>query len=259
MDRVAFILATIRAAGAELMLLRAGVLDVQIKEGDPKNIVTDADLRINAMITDAITKNFPSESIYSEEKEGGISQTGVQWVIDPIDGTANFSRGIPHFAICLGVVEDGVPIVGAVYNPVTNELFSFEKGKGARLNEKPIRVSAIAKLSKSTILLRAGRKKELAEWGGRAYSALLENAWKTCGFGSAALDTCFVAAGRAEASIYGTFSTADVAPAIGILLEAGGVLVTPAGEPAPLGTDAQTTIAGNSTAMTDQLRTLLFT
>ncbi len=259
MNRQEFCIEAVRTAGAELMRLRGGLVDVTVKDGDPRNIVTDADVRLNTMLSDAIRNAYPSEAIYSEEASEALSKTGRQWVIDPIDGTANFSRGIPHFAVCLGVIDDGVPTAGAVFNPITNELFSFARGEGAFLNGAHIAVSSRTNLKEAAVLFRAGRDEKLAEWGGKSYTKLLKNAWKTNGFGSASLDTCFVAAGRVEASIYGTFGTADSAPALGILTEAGGIVMTPEGSPPSLKAEAQTVIAANNRVLGEAVRSLLFT
>jgi myo-inositol-1(or 4)-monophosphatase len=257
MNRRDFCIESVRAAGSELLTLAKRERIVEVKGGDPKDIVTDADLVIGKMLTDAIATTFPGESIYSEEAPT-TTGNGIQWVIDPIDGTANFSRGIPHYAVCLGVLDGGVPIAGAVFNPMTNELFSFEKGGGAFLNGERIHVSTRTELSKASVLLRAGRKPEFAVWGGEAYTKLLTNAWKTGGLGSASLDTCFVAAGRVEASIYGQFRALDSAPALGILAEAGGMSITKDGTPIGYSAPPQTVIAANTTKIADAVRELLF-
>lgn len=258
MDRNLFCTNTVRAAGAQLRALAKQTRTIDIKGGDPKDIVTDADLVIGKMLADAVGAAFPGEAIYSEEAPTGGGNR-IQWVIDPIDGTSNFSRGVPHYAICLGVLEDGVPLAGAVFNPATDELFSFEKGKGAFLNGEKIHVSMRNDLKEASVFLRAGRKPEFAAWGGAAYTKLLTHAWKTGGFGSASLDTCFVAAGRIEASVYGQFTTLDSAPALGILKEAGGICVTKEGVEAAATEDPQTIIAANNQMMADSIRTLLFT
>lgn len=258
MNRRDFCIESVRAAGGELRALASNERTVKAKGGDPKDIVTDADLAIGTMLASAITKTYPGEAIYSEEVPSMLGD-GIQWVIDPIDGTSNFSRGIPHYAICLGVLEDGVPQAGAVFNPVTNELFSFEKGGGAFLNGEKIHVSERTDLKEASVLLRAGRRPEFAEWGGHAYAKLLTSAWKTGGLGSASLDTCFVAAGRVEASIYGQFSALDSAPALGILTEAGGIRLTKEGAEVVLEREPQTIITANNTTIADSIRALLFT
>lgn len=258
MDPYEFAVQKVREAGAVLLDARDKGFAIAEKDNDPKNIVTTADTAVSEFLSAAIRESFPQHGIYSEE--GGESDPATSdfvWVIDPIDGTSNFSRGIPHYAVCLGLVDAGIPVVGAVYNPVTNELFSFKKGGGAFMNGAPIKVRENAELSKASVFLHAGRKIEVRDWGGESYRRLLGAAWKTNNYGSSALDTCFVAAGRIEASIYGTLSLLDIAAAVGILKEAGGVIATKDGKQPELISEPQLLFAANNQTILDDLRTLL--
>lgn len=255
MDRHAFSIALVRRAGATLRE-RTGAILSRTKNDDPKDIVTDDDLDVSAFMTASIRDAYPGEAIYSEETP--IEECSALWVIDPIDGTANFSRSIPHYAVTLAFVEEGSAVAGAVYNPITDELFSFARGEGAFLNESTrLSVSPRSALKDMTVFFRAGRKPGLATWGGRSYTALLENVWKVNGYGSASLDTCFVAAGRIEACIYGTFSALDSAPALGILREAGGAAIDERGAPLGLTRDPQTVFIANSHETAETLRALI--
>lgn len=242
------------------MLLRArdAGFEVATKGGNARDIVTSVDHEANECIISAIKKEFPAHRIYSEEGGGREAGGDEQWVIDPIDGSSNFSRGIPHFSVCLGLLKGGVSVVGAVYNPVTKELFSFKKGSGAFLNGKPIRVSAILELDKAQIVFSPGsRKPEMWDWAAASYRKLLEHSQKRGMYGSSALDLCFIAAGRADAGVYGTLSTLDVAAAIGILYEAGGAACSAQGAMVTLSADSQKVFMGNSPAMAEQIRSLL--
>jgi myo-inositol-1(or 4)-monophosphatase len=253
-----FIRTQVRAAGELLMRLREEKFETLGKGGDPRDVVTSVDLAVNDFLIGKIREAFPNDSIYSEEKGADAVRTAPRlWALDPIDGSSNFSRGIPHFSICVAFLANGVPEAGGVYNPVTNEFFSFKRGSGAFLNDKPIQVSKETELKNSFVLLHAGRKEELREWGGKAYRQLLEHAKKTSNLAGSALDTCFVAAGRVEASIYGTGSLLDIAAAVGILTEAGGIIVNERGELSSLLAAPQRIIAANSIAMADALRTIL--
>src|SRR3989344_1460215 len=176
MDPYTFSIQKIQEAGDLVMRLKGEVFDTHMKGGDPRDIVTSVDMRVSEFLMGEIRNMFPGDSVYSEEGGGEERESKRLWVIDPIDGTANFSRGIPHFSVCLGLLGSGVPVVGAVYNPVTKELFSFKKGGGAFLNGKPIHASLIEDLSKAHVFLHAGRKKEVWDWGGQSYRRLLENA-----------------------------------------------------------------------------------
>lgn len=252
-----FILDTTQAAGELLLQKRDEGFETTIKHGDPQDIVTSVDRAVNTFIVDKIRAAFPDDSIYSEEGEGIERRNTREWTIDPIDGSANFSRNVPHFAVCLGLLEDSVPVAGAIYNPVTRELFSFKKGMGAFFNGKPVHVSERTELKDAMIFLRAGRGAENVDWGGESYRRLLLTANKTSGFGSSALDVCFVAAGRIEACVYGTLNTLDIAAAFGLLKEAGGVLSTRTGEEPALTPDKQRLYIANNQQMLEHVRSLL--
>ncbi len=220
-----FIIKRIKKAGEILISGQNNGFKSINKGGDLRDITTSIDMEINEFFIKEIKQSFSDHGIYSEE--GGDIKTAreFKWVIDPIDGSANFSRSIPHFAISFGLLHFNTPIAGAVYNPITRELFSFKKGQGAFLNGKLIRVSEISSLAQAHVFFHAGRKEELRDWGGESYRRLLASACKTNNFACSSLDICFVASGRIEANIYGTLSTFDIAPAIGILIEAGGLVV----------------------------------
>lgn len=225
-DLYEFTIKLAEKSGKKLKKLCYSDFSVSYKGDDIKNVVTDADIKINNFIVSEIKKRFSDHSIYSEEGADSQSQKSEYlWVIDPIDGTSNFSRRIPHFAVSVGLLKNNEPVVGAVYNPITCELFSFQKDGGAFLNRQKIRVSAETDFKKSFILLHTGRKPELWDWGASLYKLFLKKANKVSNLASSSLDICFVAAGRVEAAIYGTLTTRDAAPAIGILKEAGGEFV----------------------------------
>ncbi|MEN9913078.1 MAG: hypothetical protein RLY66_486 [Candidatus Parcubacteria bacterium] len=233
-NRSSFILSTIIEAGELLLKTREEKFTVSSKNGDSRDLVTSVDIVVDEFIKKAIKATFPGEIVYSEESASSIDESGSFWTIDPIDGTSNFSQGIPHYAVCIGYVENGQPVVGAVYNPVTKDLFSFENGAGASLNGSPIKVRTIEKLSDAHVLLHIGRKPELADWGLKLQRTLLATAKKNLNLGSSALDICFVAAGRVDASVYGTLTTKDISSAVGILREAGGEIYDENGNQAEL-------------------------
>ncbi len=257
MEPYDFAIASVKEAGTRILALREQHFDVSVKGGDPRDILTSIDLNINEFLIGEIKRQFPGHGIYSEEGGDKKTESEYVWVIDPIDGTSNFSRGIPHFAVCMGLLEKGVPVVGAVYNPITKELFSFKKDAGAFLNGSSMHVSAITELSKAGILLHAGRKPELWAWGGESYTKLLEVAHKTLNFGGSALDICFIAAGRIEGVVYGRLTTMDVAGAFGILLEAGGVAADTQGQPVTLAVEPQKFIAANNKEILTKLWQIL--
>lgn len=223
MNYTEFSIKTVKRAGDILLGERDKRFWVATKNNDHKNIVTSVDIKVDDFIKGEISKNFPDHCIYSEES-GEEGSDKYQWTIDPIDGTSNFARAIPHYSICLGIMRNQIPIAGAIFNPMTNELFSFKKDKGAYLNGEKIKVSPETDLRNSYVLLHAGRTEEVRDWGGESYKQLLKHAKKTGNLSCSSLDACFVAAGRVEANIYGTLSLHDISPAVGIIKEAGGVV-----------------------------------
>lgn len=257
MEPYDFIVTQVRAAGDILIQLREEKFETLEKGGDPRDVVTSVDLAINDFLIGKIKEAFPEDSIYSEEG-GGIEGEERLWTIDPIDGSSNFSRGIPHFAICVALLQNGVPEAGAVFNPITNELFSFKKGSGAFLNGKSIHVSTETELKNAFVFLHAGRKPELWSWGGESYTKLLSATKKTGNYGGSALDACFVAAGRIEVNIYGRLTTLDIAAAIGILLEAGGRVVNEKGEMITFSTEPTKVIMTNCADIERSVIELLF-
>lgn len=251
-----FTLDLIKVAGEQLESRKKEAFSVSSKNNDPKNIVTSLDVEMGKFITERILAEYPDHSIHNEEAKAIVGDN-YQWVIDPIDGSAVFSRGIPHYAISIGVLKDGVPVVGAVLDPMTRELFSFEQGKGAFLNGEPIQVSTQTELAPCFVLLAAGRKEDQREWAGESYKRLLGAVNKTKNFGSSALSLCYIAAGRIEGMVAGTLTTKDVAAAIGILNEAGGVITNAAGVPALFLSTPQRIYAANNEVVATQLRELL--
>ena len=120
------------------------------------SVVTTADLKADRIIRNIIAANFPSHHILSEES-GGEVRDGYTWVVDPLDGTSNFVRGIPIFSVSLALLYQEKPILAAVCNPILNELYVAEKGKGATLNGKPIRVNKTKNPREAVILFNKGR------------------------------------------------------------------------------------------------------
>jgi myo-inositol-1(or 4)-monophosphatase len=251
--RYEFIISTIEKAGELLLESRKKHFEVSSKEGDSRNLVSSVDIEINKFITGAISRAYPGEKIYSEESPSEYEANNKSWAVDPIDGTSNFVRNIPHFAISLGFIENGETVMGAVYNPVTKELFGFQKNGGVFLNRKKVETSSISKLSDAYILLHIGRRKEVGEWGIALQKIFLESAKKNINFGSSALDLCFLASGRVDAVVYGTLTTLDVAPAIEMIRMGGGEVYTIKGEPVTLSSEPQQIIATSTRALFDEI------
>lgn len=256
MDYYDFAIDLVRRAGEQL---KAAAKDVVVshKGTDVRDIVTDTDLKINAFLISEIHAAFPEHRILSEEGSDEERASEYVWMLDPIDGSSNFSRGIPHFAICVGLLKDGVPVVGAVYNPITDELFSFEEGRGAFLNGNPMQVSDITLPSEAQGILIVGHQAPLWDWGTAVYRSFLEHLSKLKGLGSSSLDLCFLAAGRADIVVYGTLTTQDIASAIGIVRAAGGEVYTIEGVPVQFSSTRQTVVATANKELFENARPLL--
>ena len=133
--------------------------NLQVSLKGPGDFVTASDKKVEKILIDELQKARPNYSILSEEVGEINNDESFKWIIDPIDGTANFLHGIPHFAISIGLEHEGEIICGIVYDPIKDEMFVAEKGNGAYLNNKKIRVSSRSQL-KDCIIFTGGPKKE---------------------------------------------------------------------------------------------------
>ncbi len=190
------------------------------------DLVTEADHASEAFLLSEINEHFPDSRILAEESGESAGGNGDTWYIDPLDGTVNYAHHIPIFSVSLAFASGGKTILAAVYDPMRDEMFSAERGKGAFLNGRRIRVSQVTELGKS--LLVTGFPYD-------AWNTDLDNfkyferlAKKTQGvrrLGSAALDLCYVAAGRFDAFWEFKLKAWDIA-AGGLIAEEGGATVT---------------------------------
>ena len=198
--------------------------NLQVSSKGPGDFVTSADKRTEKILIEELQKAHPNFGIITEEA-GVINQSNIEnrWIIDPIDGTMNFLNGIPQFAISVGYEENKEIKCGVIFNPILNEFFCAEKGNGAFLNNKRIRVSKKKNL-KEALLVTGGpkqnskiQKKIFSEY--MNISANVSNVRK---FGSAALDMAYVACGRFDGYWQRELNYWDIAAGLVILKEAGG-------------------------------------
>ncbi len=218
-----------RQAGDILRALFGHQYHVDYKgEIDP---VTEADRRSEAFLLGHIQSRFPSHRIVAEESGLQGGKDCNLWYIDPLDGTVNFAHGLPIFSVSIGYQEDGEIRLGVVYDPVRNECFSAEKGRGAWLNGYPIRVSAATLLNES--LLTTGFAYDIRtnpETNLDYYNRFsLQTQGVRC-LGSAALDLCYVAAGRLDGYWEFRLNPWDVAAGALIAQEAGALVTNISGE-----------------------------
>lgn len=186
------------------------------------NIVTDVDKTSEKKVLEILHGEFPDHDILAEE--GGAKSSGnkYRWLIDPLDGTTNYAHAYPFFCVSIGLEEDGKMVLGVVYNPISKELFWGQVGKGAWLNDQPIKVSSITDLSAS--LLATGFPPDTRHHPNNnmlQFSTLTDLSHGVRRDGAAALDLCFVACGRLDGFWEMKLSPWDTA--------AGGVIVTEAG------------------------------
>jgi len=198
---------------------------LQVSKKGPGDFVTNADKRTEKILINELTFARPDYSILSEECGAVEKNSEFKWIIDPIDGTLNFLHGVPHFAISIGLEKKNEIICGMIFNPITNEMFYAEKGKGAYLNNSRIRVSSRKKIEEC-ILVTGGPilKYENKEIFFREYEKVSRVVAATRKFGSAALDLAFVASGRADGLWERNLSYWDIAGGIVIVKEAGGTI-----------------------------------
>jgi len=230
------------AAVAAEAVLRAGAMqrarfgtDVQVDKKGVIDLVTQVDLEIERWFRRMIRERFPSHAVLAEElddRSGDAPRTRHRWVFDPLDGTVNYAHGLPIFCASLALEIDGVPSVAAVYDPLREELFTAERGAGARLNGVPLRVSANSALVDA--MLCTGFPYDVHETVDEVvglFGAFVGVARAVRRLGSAALDLCYVAAGRFDGFWEQRLHPWDMAAGALLVAEAGGRVSTMAGEP----------------------------
>lgn len=206
---------------------------IAVRKKGPIDLVTEADIASEKAIIESIRERFPDHECLAEES--GLNRaapSAFQWIIDPLDGTTNFTHQIPIFCTSIAFAAHGETLVGVVLNPVSGELFTAVRGRGACLNGRPIRVSEEKNLSES--LLVTGFPYDIRQDAGPALARLkncLEAAQGVRRLGSAALDLCFLACGRFEGFWEENLKPWDTAAGTLIAEEAGARVTDFSGEP----------------------------
>jgi myo-inositol-1(or 4)-monophosphatase len=188
------------------------------------DIKLDLDVSCQRAITDVLLADHPHSCVLGEEGRSGDQSAELQWIVDPIDGTVNYFYGIPHFCTSIALRREGEIILGVIYDPMQDELFTVEKGDGARKNGQSIRVSQRAALSDAVITVGFSKSAESIQAGGQRYLQLAHQVRKTRMLGSAALAMAYIAAGRLDAYIEESISLWDVAAGWLMVEEAGGTV-----------------------------------
>ncbi|MGH7858239.1 MAG: inositol monophosphatase family protein [Candidatus Binatia bacterium] len=199
-----------------------------VEKGDRDDSpLTEADTRANQAIHAAIGAAFPGDGWLSEESRDSKERLSKRrvWIVDPLDGTKEFVRHIPELAVCVALVEDGAPAVGVTYNPITEELFAAERGGGATLNGRPIRVSDRPELAGATFLASRSED-ERGEWDE------FKPRFRVVLTGSVAYKLALISAARADATFTLTpKSEWDVCSSVCIIEAAGGKVTDLEGRP----------------------------
>jgi len=239
-----------REAGGRLREFLAQGVETEYK-GDV-DLVTVADRTVEKLIRERLGVAFPEHGIYGEEGTRERMEGEFRWYVDPLDGTTNFAHGFPQFCVSMGLEQrapgmppeqDGTLVAAVIYDPMRDELFTAERGHGARLNGKPMRVSKIPELAESLISTGFPSRKRHASPNVHFYQEFTLRSHGVRRAGSAALDLAYVASGRLEAFWEFNLNPWDTAAGILLVEEAGGIVTDFAGNPFRL--DSREILASN--------------
>jgi myo-inositol-1(or 4)-monophosphatase len=226
-----------REAGAKLREFFAQGVETEYK-GDV-DVVTVADRTVEKLIRARLTETFPEHGVYGEEGTRERLDREFRWYVDPLDGTTNFAHSFPQFCVSLGLEQrpaglardqDGTLVAGVIYDPLRDELFATEKGGGATLNGKPLRVSVIQELAEALLATGFPSRKRHASPNIHFYQEFTLRSHGVRRAGSAALDLAYVAAGRLEGFWEFNLNPWDTAAGILLVEEAGGKVTDFSGE-----------------------------
>lgn len=245
MTRNDFLQETARGAGKIIIDGYKNIQSCRAK-ADPGDVVTEIDEASEEYVIGRIKREFPCDSILSEESGAlGLEHSEGIWIIDPLDGTRNYTQQVPFFCVSIAYYVDGAAQTGAIYDPVQDEMFFAERGKGALLNGKPIEVSKDKSVDDGLINVSWARSKGDAE----IFIDYLDNLSRRTSyfrrFGSAALAMAYVACGRLQGYVQSGVNAWDVAAGIVIIEESGGKVTDFQGNEIDVGEKNIEVIAGN--------------
>jgi len=198
---------------------------IDIEHKGSINLVTDVDLASEKLISEAISTYYPRHEILAEEAGLAESSSEYRWIVDPLDGTTNYAHGYPVFCVSIALECRGETVLGVVYDPIREEMFTAERGAGATLNNRPICVSKTAELMQSLLStgfpydIKTSRLTNLDHWANFAMKAQALRR-----DGAAALDLCYIACGRFDGFWELNLSPWDTAAGALIVVEAGGLV-----------------------------------
>ena len=227
-----FLDVAITAARVAGEIQRAGLRrPVAVRVATAHDVKLQTDVDCEEAIRGILRSAFPDHAILGEEEGGSIDADVPTWIVDPLDGTVNYSRRHPHFCVSIALQVEGRSIVGAVYNPITDELFTAREGQGAFLNGERITVSAVSELRDAMVAIGCGKCDTTVEGTLNAVRELIHTTQKIRILGAAALEMSYIACGRLDGFIEDGLRTWDIAAGDILIREAGGrVQLTAAGE-----------------------------
>jgi len=220
MTRLSLLKKTILRAGG---ILRKHFGKIGYKQKRRADLLTIADLESQKAILSAIRTSFPGDDFKAEENEEQLTGAEFLWIIDPLDGTTNYAHGYPVACVSIGVLRNGMPWLGGVYDPFRDELFLGQRGHGTTLNGKTTRVSTTDIINTSLLITGfAYDRAERADYYLKRFKAFMVTCHDVRRSGSAALDMAWVAAGRADGFWEYELNPWDVAAGTVLVEEAGG-------------------------------------
>jgi myo-inositol-1(or 4)-monophosphatase len=219
-------------AGKFLKQSVGNIKQIETKLGQETNLVTEIDKKSEELIIGMIKKRYPEHDFLAEESGSHDKTSEFRWIIDPLDGTLNFTHGVPLYSVSIAVERRGEIIAGVIYEPNLGEMFAAEKGKGAFLNQKPIHVSKVNRLIESMVV--TGFPYTIRDNPDNAVQHFVNILMQAQGIrrlGSAAVDLAYVACGRFDGFWEVSLNAWDMAAGVLILQEAGGRFTNFRGEP----------------------------
>ena len=209
-----------RRAGALALSMHSG-LEGHDTKSTPTDVVTEADRACESLVVDGIRAARPDDGVLGEEGASSAGSSGVTWVVDPIDGTVNYLYGLPQWAVSIGVEVHGEALVGVVFDPGKDELWTAVRGQGALLDGRPLRCSAVQELSQTLVATGFHYDARRRSVQARNVARVLPVVRDLRRLGAGSLDLCAVAAGRVDAYYEQGLNPWDMSAGLLIAAEAG--------------------------------------
>ncbi|MDX8396940.1 MAG: inositol monophosphatase family protein [Mariprofundaceae bacterium] len=199
---------------------------LKVHEKKSRDFVTDVDCKAENIILNEIRRHYPDHGVVAEESKPTNPGASIQWYVDPLDGTTNFLHGYPHFAVSISAWRDGKPFLAVVHDPIKDETFEAQRGNGAFLNRRRLRVTDVKQVGHAIFAsgLPPYRRDTLMDSFQTRMDACMRQAEGYRRGGSAALDLAYVAAGRLDAYWEAGLCSWDIAAGILLVQEAGGIV-----------------------------------